>query len=169
MKICSLCKVEKDVSFFGKHKRGKDGLRSRCKECNRIEANATYRRNPTPYKLRASKTRKATAAIVKAWLNEVKSKYGCVLCGEGDFCVLDFHHIRDKDVAVTTAIAKGISCVEDELAKSVVLCANCHRRVHAGKRNVDHVPTITDKFPRSENRRYEVRRRAPNSQSLSNP
>ena len=32
-KICNGCNIEKDLSFFGKHKKTKDGLRCRCKEC----------------------------------------------------------------------------------------------------------------------------------------
>ena len=36
MKICSKCKELKTLSNFGKDKRARDGLRSQCKECEKI-------------------------------------------------------------------------------------------------------------------------------------
>jgi len=47
MKICSKCKIPKDVNDFYKSKVGKDGLQSRCKDCMRIAdapARAAYAR-----------------------------------------------------------------------------------------------------------------------------
>ena len=41
-KRCCTCKLEKDVSLFGKSTGQKDGLRKRCKECNN-QGNAEYR------------------------------------------------------------------------------------------------------------------------------
>lgn len=64
---------------------------------------------------------------------------GCVVCGEHDPIVLDFHH---RDPAEKSENVKSMSDrteakVRAEIAKCVVLCANCHRRVHAG---VIHLP-----------------------------
>lgn len=42
MKVCSTCKVEKDISAFGKHAGKRDGLRSQCKACVN-ETNAAYK------------------------------------------------------------------------------------------------------------------------------
>lgn len=36
MKYCSTCKEEKSLDNFGKDKRARDGLRSQCKECEKI-------------------------------------------------------------------------------------------------------------------------------------
>lgn len=41
-KICTKCKIEKEVNEFGIEKRRKDGLRSECKECKK-DANKQYR------------------------------------------------------------------------------------------------------------------------------
>jgi len=37
MKICTECKIEKDLEDFGKHKATKDGKRTKCKVCRRLE------------------------------------------------------------------------------------------------------------------------------------
>lgn len=37
MKICSKCKIEKEITFFGLLKKSKDGHRSTCKDCRKIE------------------------------------------------------------------------------------------------------------------------------------
>jgi len=42
MKKCTRCGLNKPVSDFGRHKSGKDGIRSRCKQCE-VKANREYR------------------------------------------------------------------------------------------------------------------------------
>jgi len=44
-KLCSKCKVEKDLSEFNKDTRIKDGLRGQCKLCSRIKRAAYYEAN----------------------------------------------------------------------------------------------------------------------------
>ena len=58
MKICTKCHIDKPKSGFYKHKGGKDGLSSRCKDCDSI-MNAKYREdNPEEVKARHAKYRK---------------------------------------------------------------------------------------------------------------
>jgi hypothetical protein len=66
-------------------------------------------------------------------------KTACALCGETDPVVLQFQH-RDPatkrfDIA-SGARTKGYATMAAELAKCVVLCANCHLRVHAGTKEL---------------------------------
>lgn len=59
---------------------------------------------------------------------------GCAVCGELDYDVLDFHHLRDKKFSLNRVTADyGEAKVKAELAKCIVLCANCHRRHHASE------------------------------------
>ena len=61
---------------------------------------------------------------------------GCVVCGEGVFECLDFHHIDPKtksfSIGMSGRVMGGLKHVECEINKCVVLCANCHRKFHAG-------------------------------------
>lgn len=59
---------------------------------------------------------------------------GCAFCGETDPVVLDFHHRNpaEKKENVKSMSDRTDAKVRAEIAKCVVLCANCHRKLHAG-------------------------------------
>ena len=65
---------------------------------------------------------------------EYKAECGCVVCGERDAVVLDYHHVGPKRATVNYLIKKhrDAELIWSEIGRCVVLCANCHRRVHAG-------------------------------------
>ena len=44
-KICSKCKIKKDISHFGKLYKSKDGYRHECKECRKKESKKRYDEN----------------------------------------------------------------------------------------------------------------------------
>jgi len=149
MRTCSLCKIAKPVSEYHNHKNGKDGLRSRCKECNRTEARRHYQKNPTPYKTRARTSRKHIAAFARDWLRALKGRMGCCLCGISNPVVLEFHHLNQsqKELAVTTSISKGKATLQRELERCVVVCANCHKLCHAGQATISAEHLCTEKIP----------------------
>ena len=57
----------------------------------------------------------------------------CAHCGEADPIVLEFHHIGGKDMAISEMIIRvsSVDRLKEELQKTTVLCANCHRRITA--------------------------------------
>ena len=73
---------------------------------------------------------------VKRKLEAVQSKGGkCQCCGYDKYHgALEFHHLdpkeKDFDWRKTRQMSK--TKLQDELDKCVLLCANCHREVHAG-------------------------------------
>ena len=67
-------------------------------------------------------------------LCELKSG-GCVVCGEKDVCCLDFHHLYNKSFNLASAREVSTERIKEEIKKCIVLCANCHRKLHAGKIN----------------------------------
>src|SRR5207247_9126089 len=60
---------------------------------------------------------------------EYLTTHACVDCGETDIVVLQFDHLRDKSMNISTLIRNGASWtrIEQEIAKCEVRCANCHR------------------------------------------
>jgi hypothetical protein len=70
----------------------------------------------------------------RASLDGLKSD-GCLLCEEQELCCLDFHHIGEKRLAISAAVAHHTHSIEsiiEEAKKCVVLCKNCHAKAHAG-------------------------------------
>ena len=65
-KRCSKCKETKPVEGFNRYRRAKDGLRSRCKECERDETAAWYAANPERKKAASAAWRAANPDKAKA-------------------------------------------------------------------------------------------------------
>jgi hypothetical protein len=76
------------------------------------------------------KNREASRELVV----EAKSG-GCTRCGEKDLRCLDLHHLDagEKEFGVSEAVQRGWTParVAEEIAKCIVLCANCHRKEHS--------------------------------------
>lgn len=82
------------------------------------------------------KAKKALIERNKALVAEARSK-GCTVCGYSK-CqeALDFHHLdpNTKDIKVKDAVRqRGTEKLKEELAKCIVVCANCHREIHSRK------------------------------------
>ena len=58
----------------------------------------------------------------------------CAECGEKDPVVLEFHHVREKDMAIAEMVTRisNMERLEDELGK--ILCSNCHHCLTAKER-----------------------------------
>ena len=71
---------------------------------------------------------------IRQQMRQYKSKIGCHLCGETHFACLDFHHKNpgEKEYKVSTLVHDGHSwdSIMQEVEKCVLLCANCHRKIH---------------------------------------
>jgi len=70
----------------------------------------------------------------REWVAGIKAAGQCARCGYCDCpAALDFHHPNDdKIVAVSKLYRKGWrrERIMEELAKCILLCANCHRAEH---------------------------------------
>ncbi len=72
---------------------------------------------------------------IKKWFKEIKGQLRCEQCGENHPACLEFHHLNpsEKEINLSEAVAiKGWSKnkILDEIDKCVVLCSNCHRKLH---------------------------------------
>lgn len=145
-KQCTRCKQTKSVKDFNNSRYRKEGTRAHCKTCEREQARDFYHKNSDIYKKRARVYGKRLRAHLFEFTNQLKVERGCAFCHERTLCVLDFHHyIKGRPIGWS---GHTYLCMEKELAKCVVSCANCHRKVHAGLLQVDPADLCKVKVPR---------------------
>lgn len=127
-KVCGKCARRRLVKFFAINRAKKGGLNSYCRDCQSKYHRKHYLANKDKYikQARAYKDR------IREEVRTLKLK--CARCPETHPAVLEFHHTdrRKKDMAVATMICHGFSFkrILKEIEKCIVLCANCHRKLH---------------------------------------
>ena len=96
-----------------------------------------YNENKDFYISKQSERRKT----IKKYIESKKEK--CISCGESDVACLDFHHLKseEKDNSLSYAIVNkwGKDRIDNETSKCVVLCSNCHRKLHYYDLSVDEL------------------------------
>lgn len=134
MKTCTICKQNKTVDAFNKRNRSRDGLQNVCRVCNSMHSKAYYLANTTKHRATTRKRRADKRRETKARIDALKTE--CYCCGEKELCCLDFHHVdsKQKEFSISEAISHewSWSKVLREIRKCVVVCANCHRKIHFG-------------------------------------
>lgn len=75
---------------------------------------------------------KARMAAKKQEIAEWKRERGCSVCGETEPWVLDMHHLDPSEKESHPAQSATLKTFLKEADKCVLLCSNCHRKVHAG-------------------------------------
>jgi len=68
------------------------------------------------------------------FLFSLKKNKKCAFCSESEPACLDWHHTRDKivDVSQIPKMGWGKEKALEEISKCILVCANCHRKLHAG-------------------------------------
>ena len=131
MKTCKECKQTLDDSNFYACQTGRDKKSTKCKECTRI-ANLAARRNRAQHYSDVQRRRsKMRVDTFRKW----KSEQGCLFCSESEACCLDLHHKdpNTKEDAVANLAAKwSWDRLQKEIDKCVVVCRNCHAKIHEG-------------------------------------
>jgi len=131
MKICSVCKQLKPLTFFNRNNGRKDGVQATCRSCSSIRSKQYYASHTTEHKINIRRRTKILQAVSKDYIDSFLQKHPCVDCGEADPIVLEFDHIKGQKRATISYLIHGgyaIETLEEEIAKCVVRCANCHRR-----------------------------------------
>ena len=104
----------------------------------RIEYNRKWNRQHYLKNTAAEKARtSARRNMLKKYIQSLKQNKQCFFCTENEPVCLDFHHknAKEKSFSLANAYVDGlaISKIDCEVKKCVLLCANCHRKVHTGK------------------------------------
>ena len=131
MKKCAKCKKEKEYSEFAFKNKEKEWLQPYCRSCQKEYRKNHYEQNKAKYLDLIYKRREDIRQQYKKW----KSLQECSLCGENEAVCLDFHHELDnKERNVSELINYGRSwkSIKKEIDKCIVVCSNCHRKIHAG-------------------------------------
>lgn len=122
MKQCRYCKKSYPETDFGVAK---------------TTPTKTYRRQKCRFCYR--KTKNTLKASRRGLIEKHKEKHGCVRCKVRDPRVLEFHHVdtKQKEFNIADYYYSQYSLVrlKREIAKCIVICANCHRILHAEERN----------------------------------
>lgn len=88
-------------------------------------------------KEKENKKRYEKKKLLQCWFREYKKTLSCVNCEETHPACVEFHHLKEKKKEVSTMVRSGgyaQKTIEEEIAKCIPLCANCHRKEHYEKK-----------------------------------
>ena len=132
-KICNICGEEKPLTEFNFRDKRKGTYRAQCKECLHKRKNELYKtKYKERYRDRLKSNKNLHRQLIRQTIKDLKS-CGCIICGEKEICCLDFHHLRDKSFEIGHSMDITLETLLKEVDKCIVLCANCHRKLHAEK------------------------------------
>ena len=132
LKTCYKCSTNKPLFDFNRSKSRKDGVQSICRECSKEVNNLGYKHNPNRAKS-IKDTRDRAKKRNKRLINRYKSMCGCKYCNERTTVCLDFHHLDPsiKEDNLSRMDTVSIDRIKEEIRKCIVVCSNCHRKLHA--------------------------------------
>ena len=117
-KTCKRCNQSLSISEFYLRRNGR-GVTPYCKKCTNeqaVERQQTMKRQAVEYK-----------------------GGRCEICGYNRYIgALDFHHVNPDEKAFIIAFAKSTTFekIRPELDKCQLVCANCHRELHAEQKGL---------------------------------
>jgi hypothetical protein len=89
-----------------------------------------YRKHRVKRLARDKRNRETNARLI----HEYKLAHPCAFCSETEPACLDFHHIDSstKKFTIAVSVQHQWKTLLTEIEKCIVICSNCHRKVHAG-------------------------------------
>jgi len=168
-KVCKTCTKEKDIDEFPIQNTKLNLYRAHCKECystkrketrlsdidkleNSRKINREYYYDNKEIVIKNIKNyQKLNPDKLKVWQKtfrdnenkkwkDFKNTLKCIECGEDNGACLDFHHINPKEkTGLVSKLRYFKNKIQEEIEKCIVLCANCHRKLHAKeKENINN-------------------------------
>ena len=132
-KICPKCNELKTAEDFGESTKRSDGLQIHCRSCRKAYNKERYLKDKS-FRDKVADRRNRVRNKALTLVSRYKRFCGCKICGEKEPIALDLHHLDPsvKEDNPSSMIGGSIERLKAEVRKCVVLCANCHRKVHAG-------------------------------------
>lgn len=131
MKICTRCNVAKELTEYHKRSKSVDGVQPSCKACMAESYKRSRDAKIDHYRAVQAKREDRNHEKYKAWRETLE----CSLCDETETCCLDLHHLdpseKDANIADVTRYWSWDKLMS-EVDKCIVVCSNCHRKIHAG-------------------------------------
>jgi hypothetical protein len=136
--ICKVCNIAKDETEFN-FKYKERGIRSsKCRPCQNAYSKQHYMDNKQVYIKRAAVRNKLhpESQYSKQFIEYKKYKdtLSCEACGESDNDVLHFHHpdpsAKEGNVSNMVRNGQSMESIKSEISKCMVVCANCHAKIH---------------------------------------
>lgn len=133
-KICTKCNYSLDLYLFSFRNKKQNIRNNWCKSCIKTYDQIRHQGN-SEYRLIQSRNRRHN---LRTWIDELKSSLKCSNCPENHIGCLHFHHTNpsEKDDTIGNAlrIGWGKERILKEIQKCIVLCANCHSKLHYNER-----------------------------------
>lgn len=136
-KICNHCHQEKDETEFNWRYKVLGIRNPACRDCQHAFNKTYYEGDAKEKHLKQVKERtEAAREAARDYVYQYLLTHPCESCGESDPRVLEFHHVGQKDMAITRMVTGGwsIKRIQNEISRCQVLCSNCHRRITADER-----------------------------------
>ena len=133
MKTCNHCKETFPIEEFAFKNKTLGKRINFCGKCRKEKSKNSFYKHHNTNLTRIKNYKKDN----KKWFHEMKETLSCCVCGESESSCLDFHHIdaNDKEFDISSKTDVSRNTILEEINKCACLCANCHRKHHAGKLN----------------------------------
>lgn len=132
-KFCNGCQLNKSLICFAKKR---NGLQSRCRDCQNLYHKQHYKDNIEGYKKRAKINGKKKLENIRQFIRDQKNK-PCQDCKiKYPYYVMDFDHrpdeIKNFNLADIARLQPRLEIIVEEINKCDIVCSNCHRiRTHS--------------------------------------
>lgn len=85
--------------------------------------------------------RRKRRLVQKTKFDDWKHERGCSMCSENDPACLDLHHLdpKEKEGVLSGMMDLAWDVIMMEASKCVVVCRNCHAKIHAGRDSFTHL------------------------------
>ena len=128
MRKCGRCGSEKPLEAFAARRKALGQYDNLCRPCRSAYGKEHYAANKQRYIDQARVQKRRLALDRTRYLLKFFVTHPCVDCGERNPVVLEFDHLRDKLFDICQALPYRNWQSILEMAKCEVVCANCHRK-----------------------------------------